>query len=95
MKKFLALAVVCLAVVGCGGAGANNVAACKKFVTAVKCGSVDISTTFSCDSYANTTCDISAYFDCATSHYTCTNGMYDQAKLSSFTADCTSKAVCK
>jgi hypothetical protein len=56
---------------------------------------MNISATFPCDSYANTACDVSAYFDCATSHYVCNNGTYDQAKLASFSADCAAKATCQ
>ena len=95
MKKLLCLAALAVAVVGCGSPGANNVAACKRFVTAANCGSMNISATFPCDSYANTACDVSAYFDCATSHYVCNNGTYDQAKLASFSADCAAKATCQ
>lgn len=96
MKKFIVCAVAALAAAsssGCG-AGQNNVDACKRFVTAAKCGSTDLSTSFSCDSYANTTCDISTYFDCAAAHYVCTNGSYDSAKLQSFSTDCAAKATC-
>ena len=84
-----------LLVSACGSPGANNVAACKKWVTAAACGSVDISASFPCENYANTTCDISAYFDCATAHYVCVNGTYDSAKLSTFGADCAAKAACR
>ncbi|MBX7113079.1 MAG: hypothetical protein K1X64_02005 [Myxococcaceae bacterium] len=95
MKKLFVLAALVVTAVGCGSAGANNVEACKRFLTASKCGSVDISSSFSCDSYANTSCDISSYFDCASSHYVCSNGQYDSAKIQSFAADCAAKATCK
>lgn len=95
MKKLLCLAALAVVAVGCGSPGANNVAACKRFVAAADCGGASISATFPCDSYANTACDISAYFDCAASHYVCSNGTYDQAKLQSFSSDCAAKAVCR
>ena len=80
----------------CGAsAGANNVAACKTFYTALKCGTTDLSgSTSTCDSYANTTCDISGYFACLQTHYVCSNGMYDSAKQSTI-GECAAKAVCK
>ncbi len=91
MKKLLAGMVVAVALAGCGGA--DNVGACKKFVEAAKCGTAAF--TFDCDVYKNTTCDISSYFNCAAEHYVCKDGMYDAAKLGTFSTDCASKATCK
>ncbi len=94
MKKLLALSAVAFSLFACGP-GPSNVAACKKFLMSASCGSVDVTSSFNCDSFKDTTCDVSEYFNCASSHYVCTNGMYDTAKLSSFSTDCASKAVCK
>jgi hypothetical protein len=93
----LVLSFLCLvAVAGCGGGGStvDNVDACKKFVAKVKCGTVDISSQVNCDAYANTSCDISAYFDCLSGAYVCVNGSYDTTKLAT-ASDCASKAVCQ
>ncbi len=79
----------------CGSPGPANVAACKSLYTSLKCGTVDLSSSASaCESYANTTCDISAYFACLQSHYVCTNGQFDTAKQSTI-GECASQAVCK
>ena len=99
MKKLIAVsafAVPCLTV-GCGAsAGANNVSSCKAYVKASTCGTTTAFPASTCDGYANTTCDISAYFDCAKSHYVCLDGgTYDSSKLSTFSADCAAKATCK
>ena len=94
-KTWCVTAAMALGVVACGGSpGANNKAACEAFVQNVKCGTVDISAQVPCTSYENTTCDISAYFDCLSAAYVCVNGMYDPAKLATASA-CQSQAVCK
>ena len=92
--SFLSLLTV-TAMGGCGGGSdkTDNVAACKAFVAKVKCGDVDISTQVDCDLYANTTCDISDYFDCLETKYVCVNGAYDESKLATI-SDCTAKASC-
>ena len=98
MKTIVLLAslVSVLSFSSCGGnVGADNVAACKTFYTALKCGTNDLSSGASvCESYKNTTCDISLYFACLQTHYVCSNGMYDSAKQSTI-GECTSKATCK
>ncbi|MGA9524006.1 MAG: hypothetical protein WBV82_21270 [Myxococcaceae bacterium] len=86
------LTALALTTLACGGP--DNVGACKRFLESTKCGSVDISETFNCEVYQNTTCDLSPYFDCAASHYVCQNGQYDQSKLSTFGTDCAAKATC-
>jgi hypothetical protein len=92
MKKFLFGVLAATALVGCG---ADNVGACKKWKTAAACGSNTTTLdAINCDSYANTTCDISEYFNCMSTAYVCTNGTYDTAKLAN-AANCASKAVCK
>jgi hypothetical protein len=97
MKNTIAATLLALALASCGvgSAGSNNVSACKNFLASAKCGTYDVSAAFNCDAYANSACDVSAYFDCAATHYVCSNGMYDQTKLDSFSADCAAKAVCK
>jgi hypothetical protein len=95
MRKILsAVALAGVVVAGCGSPGANNVAACNKFAAALKCGSFDYTANYMCSSYENTTCDISAYFDCLTPKYSCVDGGFDSAKYATI-ADCTSKATCK
>lgn len=79
----------------CGSPGPANVAACKSFYASLKCGTADLSTSaLSCDNYANTTCDISAYFTCLQGHYVCTNGQFDSEKIGTI-GECSSQAVCK
>lgn len=92
MKKVIAFLFCTASLAACGGP--DNVGACQKFVNAVKCGSVDISGTYNCQSFSNTSCDITEYFNCLTSHYVCNNGQYDTAKLSTVN-ECATKAVCK
>jgi hypothetical protein len=90
----LVLSFLCLfAAAGCGGSDHDNVAACKDFIQKVKCGTVDISNQVNCDSYANTTCDISPYFDCLSTKYVCVNGSYDTSKLATL-SECARKAQC-
>ena len=72
----------------------DNVAACKKWIDSVKCGSIDVSQMVSCDLYKNTACDISGYFSCLSTKYVCKNGQYDLTKLATV-GDCASKATCK
>lgn len=97
MFKRIAISLCTLATVStlsaCGGSP-DNVGACKAFIEKVKCGSVDLSQTVVCDNYKNTSCDITAYFDCLSGAYVCTNGMYDPAKLGN-AATCASKATCQ
>ena len=92
MKKRLLPFFAALGLAACGGP--DNVATCKSFVQSAKCGSVDISTQVNCDAYANTSCDISGYFDCLKTKYVCTsNGTYDTTKLATV-GDCTAQATC-
>ncbi|MCA2978984.1 MAG: hypothetical protein INH41_26230 [Myxococcaceae bacterium] len=82
MKHLLAVLSV-LAITACGGGvGAANVAACNSLVSKLKCGTAAAPlSTSTCDGYANTTCDFSAYFRCIEGAYVCTNNMYDTSKL--------------
>jgi hypothetical protein len=90
----LVLSFLCLvAAAGCGGPSFDNVESCKTFVQKVKCGSVDISAQVNCDTYANTNCDISDYFDCLSTKYVCVNGAYDNSKLATL-SECATKATC-
>jgi hypothetical protein len=78
----------------CGSGGkVDNVAACQNFVKKVQCGSTDVSQYVDCSSYANVTCDISAYFTCIQPKFVCQNGMYDPTQLATL-SDCASKATC-
>ncbi len=90
-----ALTVTALLVLSaCGSAGANNVSSCKAFYSTLKCGSTDLTgQTSSCAAYGNTNCDISAYFDCWSTHYVCSNGSYDMAALQT-AGQCSTKATC-
>ena len=93
-RKMLALvfggfAGLVLAASGC--AGKNNVESCNKWVKATSCGSTDISSLVNCNLYKDTTCDISAYFDCLTANTKCTNNVIDVTGW----AGCASKAQCK
>ena len=94
MKNALLVVAALLSLAGCGGA--DNVGACEKWKTAAKCGTAANAgfDAITCSSYANLSCDISDYFDCLSTAYVCTNGMYDVSKLSNAT-NCASKAVCK
>ncbi len=92
MKKLFVAVGALVALLGCGP---DNVSACKKFMESTKCGTVDISSSFNCDAYKNTTCDIAPYFTCASEHYVCKDGQFDSAKLATFSADCLPKATCK
>ena len=91
MKSALLTIAAVFSLAACGGV--DNVGACERWKTAVKCGSANVDA-ISCSAYANTTCDISAYFDCLSTAYVCVNGQYDTSKLANSSA-CTSKAVCK
>lgn len=89
MKKlmFSIAALAALALTGCGGV--NNVESCNNWKNKVSC----VGATVDCSVYANTTCDISAYFDCLSTAYTCNGNTLstDATKLSA----CASKATCK
>lgn len=91
MRKTLVGILFALSAAACGGV--DNVGSCRNFVEKVKCGSVDISSQVNCDAYANTTCDISDYFDCLSTKYVCVDGMYDTSKLST-AGECAAKATC-
>ncbi|MGE0868047.1 MAG: hypothetical protein AB7P03_05790 [Kofleriaceae bacterium] len=96
MKTILNTFVVAMivSVSACGGSDeTDNVAACEAFVEQVKCGSIDISNQANCSAYAQTTCDISDYFDCLADKYVCVNGMYDEAKLATLD-ECIPKSSC-
>lgn len=93
MKRSLLLALAALCTLA--ACGADNVSACNRWKDAVKCGTNTTAIdSISCSAYANTTCDISAYFDCLSTAYVCVNGSYDTSKLGNASA-CASKAVCK
>ena len=95
-KMLLGIGMIVSLALACGNsAGSNNVQACKNFLTKASCGTTNLTTQFNCDSYQNTSCDISAYFDCASTHFVCTDaGTYDPTAQASFAADCASKAQC-
>ncbi|HNN90935.1 MAG TPA: hypothetical protein PKI03_01650 [Pseudomonadota bacterium] len=93
LAQFAAIVAVLVPLMGCGGP--DNVKACNDFKEKAKCGSASASLdSFDCNSYKNTACDISEYFNCLGQYYVCVNGSYDSAKLSMVTS-CASKAVCK
>lgn len=93
MKKFMLTIATLVTVVTLAGCGADNVASCNKWKEKVKCGTVSVDAV-NCDAYKNTTCDISAYFDCMSDAYVCKDGQYDTTKLANATS-CASKATCK
>lgn len=95
MKKLIPVfvSVIVSALVGCGSS-VDNVASCEEFVKKVKCGSVDITKQVDCSTYGATTCDISEYFNCLSTKYVCSNGMYDTSKLAT-ASECGTKALCK
>ena len=75
---------------GCGSS-IDNYGACQDYVKTVndlECiggASLPEST---CDGYKNsTTCDVSEYFDCVSSHYVCKDGALDTTELAK-NADC-------
>lgn len=85
---------VMVALVGCGGAGPANVAACKSLISKLQCGSTAAPlTAATCDGYINTVCDYAPYFRCLEGAYVCTNGQYDSAKLSTV-GSCTIPVSC-
>jgi hypothetical protein len=96
MKKLsLTLAALgALTLAACGAA--DNVGACNRFKSAAACGTsaASVLAAYSCDGYANLTCDISDYFDCLSTAYVCVNGQYDGTKAQN-AAGCASKAICK
>ena len=77
---------------GGGGGGADNVTACQSFVKSVSCAG-SLASSFNCDAYASTSCDISSYFDCLSTKYVCVGGQLDSSKLST-ASECTSLASC-
>jgi hypothetical protein len=87
--------VVASVLVGCGGVGKKNVAACEDYVATFACGSADVSAitgAIDCTVYEDTTCDISEYFTCLSDSYTCEGDTLtpDADKL----ATCGDLAVC-
>lgn len=82
-----------LSILACSSAP-DNVGACKKFASALKCGTTDLSASYNCDSYKQTSCDIAKYFDCLTGHLVCTNGAFDTAKLGTI-SECANLVTCK
>jgi hypothetical protein len=99
MKKVLALLLVsvfAVAMIGCGdddgGGAADNVGACEDWLAAMDCGTTDFSSLVDCNAYANTTCDISDYFQCLTDGTTCdeATGVVDMTGW----ADCADLASC-
>ena len=96
MRKVLTIMVAVASLSGLAGCGGtDNVASCNKWKTAVACGTASSTLdAINCDAYANTTCDISAYFDCLSTAYVCVNGQYDTTKLGNVSA-CASKATCQ
>jgi hypothetical protein len=72
------------------GGGTGNVAACNNFVDSVMCGTVDAGTYINCSQYEAHPCDISGYFNCLSSHTTCTNGVLDTSGW----AQCATQAQC-
>ena len=95
MKPLLMSLTLSLCFSACGGFGAANVASCKALYSSLSCGSVNLSSNaVACDAYDSTVCDVSGYFDCVRSHYVCTNGQFDSAKMGTL-SECSAKAVCK
>ena len=79
MKKFV-LALGILSTLGFLGAfqpgcgGPDNVASCKDVyatINGLKCIGMAKIDDSACDAYEKTTCDVSEYFDCVSSHYKC------------------------
>jgi hypothetical protein len=94
LMGMIGMAAVGLAM-GCGGPAFDNVAACKKFLASAKCGGADASSFITCDHFALYSCDVTPYFDCASTKFVCTSsGMYDLSKISSL-GDCEPKLTCK
>lgn len=95
MKRLFFTAVVSLATLAACG-GTDNVGACNNWKAKAACGSSSATTlaAINCDLYANTTCDISGYFNCLSTAYVCVNGSYDSSKLGN-ASSCASQAICK
>ena len=67
----------------------DNVAACNDFVDAFDCSQIDLTQFVMCDVYANTTCDVSAYFDCLADNVTCSStGFADAGTMCASLATC-------
>lgn len=94
MRKLLAAVAAVGFLAACPGPGEANAAACKDFIAKLKCGTQDYTSSYNCDAYKNTTCDISDYFECLTPKYECVNNQFDTTKLGTV-SECTSKATCK
>jgi hypothetical protein len=94
MKKRILMTCAALSLAACGGN--DNVGACKRWKTSIACGTAANAAidAINCDAYATTSCDISAYFDCLSTAYVCTNGQYDPSKLAN-ASTCVSKATCR
>ncbi len=82
------LCAVAVFAVACGGP--DNVAACEEWVDSMSCGTTNFAAAANCEAFESTTCDISEYFECLSSHTTCTDGTPDMSGW----AQCVSKASC-
>lgn len=91
MRRLL-LAILPVIALGLSACGADNVKSCNDWKAKVACGSVSPDA-INCEAYANSTCDISDYFDCLADAYVCENGSYNTEKLQTASA-CASKATC-
>jgi hypothetical protein len=75
------------------GYGLDNVAACKRFVKSVQCGTIDLSVSYDCDGFQVSPCDLAPFFSCLRSKYVCVGDQYDRTALAS-TGECSSLNVC-
>jgi hypothetical protein len=75
---------------GEGSGEIDNVAACNDLVDSLECGGADLGQYVPCDSYAQTTCDFSDYFQCLEDEFTCTDGAFDPTAW----MGCASLATC-
>ena len=90
ISKLLVPFIMSLTLFGCS-VGSDNVAACEAYVNSSDCGDTNASTIVnSCDSFADTECDVSEYFDCLAENVTCTDGVLDTTGA----ATCASKLSC-
>jgi hypothetical protein len=98
MKKIVLalgfLSMVGALAIGCGGP--DNVGACENYNTTVnelKCLG-DVKVDLDCSVYAETSCDVSEYFDCVSSHVKCVDDTtFDSAEYAKI-SECSEFATC-
>jgi hypothetical protein len=78
----------------CDGPGISTQQACSDFVDAGHCGSVDLSMTYNCTQFAESSCNLAPYFECLTPHYVCNNGQLDPMAMMG-AASCNDLASCR